>query len=273
MPLMIGIQMLSARIGFVTHEGLAANIGKMCPRWLTMGTDRPARRRQHHQHRGRRRRDGGIAEAVRRRPAAALRARLRRACASARRSTFPTSASVRVLKWLTLALFAYVAVILAVSVPWKTGDQPSRCSPGTTSRPESRPRTTPSMVVAVLGTTISPYLFFWQAAQEVEDDHRRPERARAAFDHPGIRGRAPLADQAGHLPRHDVLEPDRAVHRRRHRGDAQPARHHQHPDLGAGGRGAAPGGRRVRVRGLRDGHHRHWSARGAGAGRDRPPTR
>ena len=37
MPLMIGIQMLSARIGFVTHEGLAANIGKMCPRWLTLG--------------------------------------------------------------------------------------------------------------------------------------------------------------------------------------------------------------------------------------------
>ena len=36
MPLMIGIQMLSARIGFVTGEGLAANIGKMCPRWLTL---------------------------------------------------------------------------------------------------------------------------------------------------------------------------------------------------------------------------------------------
>jgi Mn2+/Fe2+ NRAMP family transporter len=37
MPLMIGIQMLSARVGFVTGEGLAANIGKMCPRWLTLG--------------------------------------------------------------------------------------------------------------------------------------------------------------------------------------------------------------------------------------------
>jgi NRAMP (natural resistance-associated macrophage protein)-like metal ion transporter len=35
-PLMIGIQMLSARIGFVTHEGLATNIGKMCPRGLTL---------------------------------------------------------------------------------------------------------------------------------------------------------------------------------------------------------------------------------------------
>ena len=35
-PLMIGIQMLSARIGFVTHEGLATNIGRMCPRGLTV---------------------------------------------------------------------------------------------------------------------------------------------------------------------------------------------------------------------------------------------
>lgn len=36
-PLMIGIQMLSARIGWVTGEGLAANINKMFPRWLTIG--------------------------------------------------------------------------------------------------------------------------------------------------------------------------------------------------------------------------------------------
>ncbi len=35
LPMMIGIQMLSARIGWVTQHGLAANINKMCPRWLT----------------------------------------------------------------------------------------------------------------------------------------------------------------------------------------------------------------------------------------------
>jgi Mn2+/Fe2+ NRAMP family transporter len=40
-----------------------------------------------------------------------------------------------------------------------------------------------SIVVAVLGTTISPYLFFWQAAQEVEDNFRRPEAAEL-HDHP-----------------------------------------------------------------------------------------
>ena len=36
LPLMIGIQMLSARIGWVTQQGLASNIGKICPRWLTV---------------------------------------------------------------------------------------------------------------------------------------------------------------------------------------------------------------------------------------------
>ena len=36
-PLMIGIQMLSARIGWVTQEGLGANIARLCPRWLTLG--------------------------------------------------------------------------------------------------------------------------------------------------------------------------------------------------------------------------------------------
>ena len=36
-PLMIGIQMLSARIGFVTGAGLAANMAKVCPRWMAAG--------------------------------------------------------------------------------------------------------------------------------------------------------------------------------------------------------------------------------------------
>ena len=36
LPMMIGIQMLSARIGWVTRQGLASNINKMCPRWLTL---------------------------------------------------------------------------------------------------------------------------------------------------------------------------------------------------------------------------------------------
>ena len=57
-PLMIGIQMLSARIGWVTGEGLAANIAKICPRCARAGAGGPAGGGQHHQHRGRHRRNG-----------------------------------------------------------------------------------------------------------------------------------------------------------------------------------------------------------------------
>ena len=70
---------------------------------------------------------------------------------------------VSILKWLTLALFSYVAVAFVVHVPWVT---------------VARHLVLPSIsfkadylvaIVAVLGTTISPYLFFWQAEEEVEE--------------------------------------------------------------------------------------------------------
>jgi NRAMP (natural resistance-associated macrophage protein)-like metal ion transporter len=74
---------------------------------------------------------------------------------------------VVVLKWLTLSLFAYVAVVLAVHVPW-----------GTALRGALLPQLAfdgdhAMALVAVLGTTISPYLFFWQAGEEVEELRRR----------------------------------------------------------------------------------------------------
>jgi NRAMP (natural resistance-associated macrophage protein)-like metal ion transporter len=72
-----------------------------------------------------------------------------------------------ILKWTTLSLFAYVAVVFTAHVPWD----------------EALYRTlVPHIVfdasnamamVAILGTTISPYLFFWQAGQEVEEQRRR----------------------------------------------------------------------------------------------------
>ncbi len=72
-----------------------------------------------------------------------------------------------VLKWLTLSLFSYVAVVFAVHVPWRE-------ALGSTLLPHvvlDGPSAT--AMVAVLGTTISPYLFFWQASQEVEDQLKR----------------------------------------------------------------------------------------------------
>ena len=87
---------------------------------------------------------------------------------------FSYEGTVRILKWLTLALFAYFAVILAVHVPWHRvlveSVRPWAFFPSGVSSTDYA-----AIVVAVLGTTISPYLFFWQASQEVEDSRRRPD--------------------------------------------------------------------------------------------------
>jgi NRAMP (natural resistance-associated macrophage protein)-like metal ion transporter len=74
---------------------------------------------------------------------------------------------VRYLKWLTLALFAYVAVLFAVKLDWGLAAH-GLVSP----RIEDGAMT---MVVAILGTTISPYLFFWQSSQEVEEVDGNPD--------------------------------------------------------------------------------------------------
>ena len=70
---------------------------------------------------------------------------------------------VRVLKWLTLSLFSYVGVVFTVDIPWA---QVLReiLTPAVSLKAEYV-----TTVVAIFGTTISPYLFFWQASQECED--------------------------------------------------------------------------------------------------------
>jgi NRAMP (natural resistance-associated macrophage protein)-like metal ion transporter len=76
---------------------------------------------------------------------------------------------VWVLKWLTLSLFAYVATVFVVGVPWVDVGK-NLVLPRIAFRSDSF-----TMVVALLGTTISPYLFFWQAGQEVEEEKDDPE--------------------------------------------------------------------------------------------------
>jgi NRAMP (natural resistance-associated macrophage protein)-like metal ion transporter len=76
---------------------------------------------------------------------------------------------VTFLKWLTLTLFAYVAVALVANVSW-----PAVLS-GIVWPRISLSADVLTVIVAVFGTTISPYLFFWQAAQEVEDVDADPE--------------------------------------------------------------------------------------------------
>lgn len=174
-PLMIGIQMLSARIGWVTGEGLAANINKICPKWISVSlvamlvvanTINIAAD------------IGAMAEAVRILIGGshALHIMGFGVICIASQVFFSYERIVRILKWLTLGLFAYVAVVLTISVPWKRAIAES-LQPWAFTHPSTTLATYAGMVVAVLGTTISPYLFFWQAAQEVEDSQRRPNSA------------------------------------------------------------------------------------------------
>lgn len=78
---------------------------------------------------------------------------------------------VNILKWLTLSLLAYAAVLFTVHVPW--GQVALR-----TFWPTLKMNGAAAMVVvAIFGTTISPYLFFWQASEEVEDMRAKPVAA------------------------------------------------------------------------------------------------
>jgi NRAMP (natural resistance-associated macrophage protein)-like metal ion transporter len=161
-PLMVGIQMVSARLGYITGKGLAANVKAVFPRPVLYGivgllliantiniaADIAA-----------------MGEALRLLLGGS--AHLYSVCFGVlclvlqvylRYETY-----VRYLKWLTLALLSYVAVIFTIHIHW-----------GTVLSEMVLPRlvldhNTITMIVAVFGTTISPYLFFWQAAQEMED--------------------------------------------------------------------------------------------------------
>lgn len=78
--------------------------------------------------------------------------------------SYPRYASI--LKWTTLSLFTYVAVVAVANVPWPHALR-------SLVVPELQFNTAyATAFVAILGTTISPYLFFWQAGQEIEEQHR-----------------------------------------------------------------------------------------------------
>jgi NRAMP (natural resistance-associated macrophage protein)-like metal ion transporter len=85
---------------------------------------------------------------------------------------------VMVLKWLTVSLLAYVALLFVVNVPW------GQALTGALVPRLSLNRDMLTTVLAVLGTTISPYLFFWQAAEEAEDELNEPD-PRPLREHPG----------------------------------------------------------------------------------------
>ena len=166
-PLMSAIQQISARIGRVTGRGLAGNLRQHFPKpvllglvalllianIINLGADL-----------------GAMAEALRLLIGGSQLAYVVLfALASVVLEVFVRySRYVSVLKWLTLSLFAYVATVLVVDVPW-----------GEVAHHLVVPqiqwtREYMLAIVGLLGTTISPYLFFWQASQEVEEERENP---------------------------------------------------------------------------------------------------
>ena len=167
-PLMSAVQMISARIGRVTGHGIAGNLVRHYPAWLAnsivllllaantinIGADL-----------------GAMADAtalVTGLPPPIFLVAFAAFCAGSevmlRYATY-----ARVLKWLTLALLAYVITLFLVDIPWGNATR------ALVTPQASLDSTTLMMIVAILGTTISPYLFFWQASEEAEEVQDDPD--------------------------------------------------------------------------------------------------
>ena len=172
-PLMVSVQLMCARLGMVTGRGLAGVVRRRYPRWvlgatcvllvvanvINIGADL-----------------AGMAEATE--MVTGVDSRLCTPVYAALIVSFLFFSSyermARIFKWMTLILFSYVAAALLADPHWPT-----------VLRATFLPRIQWSSdylatFVGILGTTISPYLFFWQAAQEVEEERRMGRRTVAA---------------------------------------------------------------------------------------------
>lgn len=165
-PLLAAIQEISARIGSVTGHGIATNLRRHYPTWLlrsmlalllganilNLGAD-----------------IGAMADAVHLLiggPAVLYPLLIGIVCVGL--EVFVSYARYAAfLKVLTLSLLAYVACAFAVDLPWRDALR------STVLPSLSFDSSHLTALVAILGTTISPYLFFWQSAQEVEEGLRR----------------------------------------------------------------------------------------------------
>jgi NRAMP (natural resistance-associated macrophage protein)-like metal ion transporter len=162
-PLMAAVQMMCARIGKVTGQGLAANFKQRFPSWLlrfvivallaantiNIAADL-----------------AGMADA------AEMLSGVKAHFFVVVFALLISWATIRlhyhqianVLKWLVLVLFAYPITAFVVGVDWSKVVRATLVP----SMPHTRDEW--STLVAILGTTISPYLFFWQASEEVEEE-------------------------------------------------------------------------------------------------------
>jgi len=167
-PLMAAIQEISAQIGRVTGHGIAGNLRRFYSPWLlypivgimvvaniiNLGADIGAM--------------GDAAHLLINGPSLLYAALFATLCVILE-IVSPYDKYARYLKWLCLTLFAYVATVFVIHVPWKTVLI-------STFVPSLHLNVTfATSLVAVLGTTISPYLFFWQAEEEVELERANPK--------------------------------------------------------------------------------------------------
>jgi len=169
-PMMVAVQSISARIGRVTGRGLAANMLDVFPRpvvgvlvallfvanTINIGADLSAM---------------GAAVKLAVGGSQHLYTALFALGCLIGTVLIPYHRYVDVLKWLTFSLFAYVGIVFTVHLDWhevvKGAFLPRFELSGDSL----------TLVVAVFGTTISPYLFFWQSSQEVEEEEADPKDA------------------------------------------------------------------------------------------------
>jgi len=177
-PLMVSVQMMCSRLGMVTGRGLACAIRMHYPRWVLWGAclllvtanvfnvaaDL-----------------GGMGESAA--MVTGVSARIWTLLFTLSIVSFLFWSSyrqiARVFKWITLVLLAYIATAFFAHVDWKAALLATILPKLSLSRDGL------SVLVGILGTTISPYLFFWQAAQEVEEERakgRNPARRKGATD-------------------------------------------------------------------------------------------
>jgi NRAMP (natural resistance-associated macrophage protein)-like metal ion transporter len=168
-PLMVAVQVISARVGRVTGKGLAANLLEILPQsavvtlalllfaanTINIGADVAAM--------------GAAAQLLA--GGGAVPFTLAAAAISLLLQVFvPYHRYVHYLKWSTLVLFAYVGVVFFVRIDWL------QVAKSVVMPTVDLSSAWVTMVVAVFGTTISPYLFFWQTSEEVEDMELKNQR-------------------------------------------------------------------------------------------------
>lgn len=169
-PMMVAVQSVSARIGRVTGRGLAANMMDVFPRpvvgvlvallfvanTINIGADLSA-----------------MGAALRLSVGGSQHLYTALFALGCLISTvfIPYHRYVDVLKWLTFSLFAYVGIVFTVDIDWL------EVAKGALLPRFELSGDSLTLVVAVFGTTISPYLFFWQSSQEVEEEEADPKAA------------------------------------------------------------------------------------------------